>query len=69
MAKNTGKKEVNVENLSPEEATKIGMELGKKLGELGDATSLKANKLTEIYGFKTKVLIQLIDPKTGEPLL
>jgi hypothetical protein len=68
MTKSKAKKEIDVDSLSLEEATEIGTELGKKLGALGDATSEKANKITEAYGIKTRVLIQLIDAKTGEPL-
>ena len=61
-------KKVDVESMSPEKAVKIGEQLGKRIGKLGDSTAEKINKITEAYGFKAKVYIQLFDAETGEIL-
>jgi hypothetical protein len=68
MAKKSKEKQVDVEELTEEQAKEIGLELGRKLGAIGDEAAAKANKLTEVYGFKTVVAIQLVDIKTGQIL-
>lgn len=60
------RRQVNVDALSPEDAERIGFELGKKAGEIGDKAAVEINKLTNIYGIKAKVAIQFYKEKTGE---
>ena len=60
--------EVDIDVLAPSEVEKIGQEIGKQIGKLGDAAAKKMNKITEVYGVKTKVYVQLIDAKTGQPI-
>ena len=49
-------------------ADEMGYALGKKIGEIGDKAVAQINALTSRFGVEAKIMIQLIDTKTGEPL-
>ena len=59
-------KKVDVGNMAPEEAMEIGEMIGKKIGKLGDAAADKINKITEIYGLKAKVYVQLFSTENDK---
>lgn len=61
-------KSVNIDHVDAEQVEVLGEQLGKKLGDIGDAAAAEMNKIASIYGLKAKVLIQLFDASTGEIL-
>lgn len=61
-------RKVVIENLSDEQADSIGFQLGERLGKICDKAAQEVNEITKIYGVTAKVVIQLIDEKTGKPL-
>lgn len=65
------KRAVDIEKLSPQDAERIGLELGKKAGEMLSKVEEDLNKLFSIYGQKIQVCVKITDTKTGkvsEPL-
>lgn len=65
------KRSVDVEQLSPQDAERIGLELGEKAGEMLAKVEEDLNKLFSIYGQKIQVCVKITDMKTGkttEPL-
>lgn len=59
-------KNIDLAKMEPAEVAQLGEQLGKKLGEIGDAAAEKMNKIAAAYGLKTKVYVQLLDATTGE---
>jgi hypothetical protein len=49
------KRSFNIDKLTPEEADRIGADLGDKVRELVDQACEKANKLLNIYGMKVQM--------------
>jgi len=65
------KRTVDVEKLSAQDADRIGLELGKKAGEMLAKVEEDLNKLFSIYGQQIQVCVKITDTKTGkvsEPL-
>lgn len=61
------RKQVDLENLSPEDAERIGEEVGKKIGAICSDAEAQINNILAVYGEKCVVAIQIIDKKTGKP--
>jgi len=64
-------RKIDLDKITPEDAERIGVELGKKAGELLNKTEQELNKLFRIYGQKVQIAIKIIDVKTSkvtEPL-
>lgn len=59
-------RKVNVDTLKVEQLDQIGYEIGKRIGEICDAAAVQVNKITEIYGVKAKIVVQLVNSETGE---
>ena len=62
------KRKVDLTKMTDEQAELIGEQIGKKIGEIGDAAAAKINEITKIYGLKAKIAVQLINEKTGQVL-
>lgn len=59
-------RKVDLEKLSPEEAERIGEEIGKKAGEILSKAEEDLNKLFKIYGQKIQVAVKMTDEKSGK---
>ena len=61
-------RKVDVEKLDETQLDSIGEALGKKIGAISDKAAEDVNQIMNIYGIKAKVVIQLLDEKTGNPI-
>ncbi len=61
-------RKVDVEKLDEDQLDSIGFELGKRIGAITDKAAADVNEIMNIYGIKAKVVIQLLDEKTGNPI-
>lgn len=62
------KRKVDLEQLSPDDAERIGQQVGEKIGEITSEAEKRINEILGIYGQKAKIMYCLVDPKTGEPI-
>jgi hypothetical protein len=62
------KRKVDVEKLDEGQIESIGEALGKKIGTITDKAAEDVNAIMNIYGIRAKVVIQLLDEKTGNPI-
>jgi len=57
---------VDIHSMDEKQVEMLGEQLGKKIGKLGDAAANKMNKITEVYGLRAKIIVQLFNAETGE---
>lgn len=61
-------RKVDVEKLDETQLDAIGEALGKKVAVITEKAAQDVNEFMNIYGIKAKVVIQLVDIKTGNPI-
>ncbi len=62
------RRKVDVDSMAPADAENVGNELGKRITAITEKAAEEVNRLTQIYGIKAKVAIQLINEQTGETI-
>jgi len=55
-----------IDKLDGSEAERVGLEIGKKAGEILKKAEEELNKIFNIYGLQIKTAIQITDTKTGK---
>lgn len=60
------RRKVDLDSMSTEQVELLGLEIGKKLGEICSDAQEKVNKIAKTYGIKAVVGIQFRDPTTDE---